>query len=90
MTGQRAIISYSKIKEKEIIPILAWCCWKARNLMVFEGVVGSVRDARAMVMRLASAVIQCQATEIKEAAGGILKLLEQGRVLESSIGKFLI
>ena len=90
MTGQRAMVSYSKIKGKEIIPILAWCCWKVRNLMVFEGVAGTVRDARIMVMRLASAVIQCQATEIKEAAGDILKLLEQGRVLESSIGKFLI
>ena len=58
--------------------------------MVFEGVVGSAREARIMVMRLALEAIQSQHAEIKEAAGDILKLLEQGRVLESSIGRCLI
>ena len=83
------MVIYSKIKEKDIIPILAWCCWKVCNLMVFEGVIGSVREARIMVMRFASAIIQCQASKIKEEAGDILKLLDQGRILESPIGKFL-
>ena len=53
----KAMVAYSKVKEKEIIPILAWCCWKVRNLMVFEGVAGSAQEARTKVMRLASAAI---------------------------------
>ena len=89
MTGHRAMVSYSKIKGLEIIPILAWCCWKARNLMVFEGLTGSARDARALVMRFAEAVVQTQAMEIKGVAGDFLKLIEQGRVLESSLGQFI-
>ena len=36
MTGERAMNSFAKIKEREIIPILAWCCWKVRNLIVFD------------------------------------------------------
>lgn len=89
MTGHRAMVSYSKVKGFEIIPILAWCCWKARNLMVFEGLFGSARDARAIVMRFAAAVVQNQVVEIKGAAGDFLKLVEQGRVLESSLGHFI-
>ena len=85
MTGERAMDSFGRIKEKEIIPILAWCCWKVRNLVVFEGYDGSDREAKLLVIRFASDVIKCQAAGIRDAAGHILELLGQGRVSESPI-----
>ena len=40
--------------------------------MVFEGLFGSARDARAIVMRFAAAVVQNHVVEIKGAAGDFL------------------
>jgi hypothetical protein len=86
MTGQKVMVAYSKVKGKEIIPILAWCCWRIRNLMVFEGVSGTVQEAKATVMRLAEATIYYQATTIKEKVGGILQQVKQGKSLPSVLG----
>ena len=85
MTGERAMDSFGRTKEKGIIPILAWCCWKVRNLVVFESYDGSDREAKLLVLRFASDVIKSQATGIRDAAGHILDLLGQGRVREIPI-----
>ena len=90
MTGLRAMEYFSKGKEKEIIPILAWCCWKIRNLVVFEGYQGSARESTLLVRRFASDVIKCQAVEIREAAGRSLELLGQGRGSVSSNGMYTL
>ena len=90
MTGHKAMVSFNKIKEKEIIPILAWCCWRVRNLTVFEGFDGTDEEAKALVVRYAMEVIQSQESRIKEEAGRLMKLVYQGRVLESPLGKCLM
>jgi hypothetical protein len=79
MNGERAMKFASKSKDMEIIPILAWCCWKIRNLVVFDGLAGSDDDIKLLIRRFARNVIQYQIEAIRVTAGNHLNLLLQGR-----------
>ena len=87
MTGERAMNSFAKIKEREIIPILAWCYWKVRNLTVFDNFNGSTTEAVFLVIRFAQDVIKYQASEIRGGANYLLDQVALRRIDKTPLGK---
>jgi len=65
MIGTIALNIFLETKGREIIPSIAWCFWRIRNLIVFKGYKGGDEDALFVACRTTREEVRYQVEEFR-------------------------